>query len=175
MIVGTTALGDLLGLSQRHIYNLEKLGILIKEDKDSWNANLNIQNYINYKIEATSSSTDRGKVMIRKELAEAKLKELQYKEKCGALISLEAVAKELEDIAITVSNKLYSLPMILKRKYKITQKINLAMQKEIEEILKELKDPNIYIKKSEEVAELLSKEKEKDKYLDEALDEVESE
>ena len=81
MIVSTTELGELLGLTERHIYNLEKAGILNKIDKNQWDASKNIQSYTLYKIDLEAQSSDMGKVKIRRELAEAKLKELAYKEK----------------------------------------------------------------------------------------------
>lgn len=160
MIVSTQELGELLGLTERHIYNLEKAGILSKEDKNKWDAATNIQKYTIYKIDLEAQGSDLGKVRLRRELAEAKLKELSYKEKMEALIPLERIAKELEDIAIVVSNKLYALPHILKRRHKLSQKVLDELEYQIQLILLELKDPNIYTKKAIEVQEAIARDKE---------------
>lgn len=160
MIVSTLQLGELLGLSERHIYNLEKAGILSKEDKNQWDASKNIQSYTIYKIDLEAQNSDIGKVRIRRELAEAKLKELNYKEKMGQLIPLTTIAKELEDIAIVVSNKLYALPHILKRKHKLSQKVIDELQSQIQLILLELKDPEIYTQKALEVESQIAQDKE---------------
>lgn len=160
MIVSTTELGELLGLTERHIYNLEKAGILNKIDKNQWDASKNIQSYTIYKIDLEAQSSDIGKVRIRKELAEAKLKELAYKEKIESLIPLEKISKELEDIAITISNKLYALPHIIKRKHKLSQKVISELESQIELILLELKDPSIYDIKALEVEAKIKKDKE---------------
>ncbi|TLD80164.1 DUF1441 family protein [Helicobacter sp. MIT 05-5293] len=160
MIVSTLQLGELLGLSERHIYNLEKAGILSKEDKNQWDASKNIQSYTIYKIDLEAQNSDIGKVRIRRELAEAKLKELNYKEKMGQLIPLATIAKELEDIAIVVSNKLYALPHILKRKHKLSQKVIDELQSQIQLILLELKDPEIYTQKALEVESQIAQDKE---------------
>lgn len=160
MIVSTLQLGELLSLSERHIYNLEKAGILSKVDKNQWDASKNIQSYTIYKIDLEAQNSDLGKVKIRSVLAEAKLKELSYKEKMGQLIPLTTIAKELEDIAIVVSNKLYALPHIIKRKHKLSQKVIDELQSQIELILLELKDPNIYMQKSLEVEAKITTDKE---------------
>ncbi len=160
MIVSTTELGELLGLTERHIYNLEKAGILNKIDKNQWDASKNIQSYTLYKIDLEAQSSDMGKVKIRRELAEAKLKELAYKEKIESLLPLEKIAKELEDIAITISNKLYALPHIIKRKQKISQKVINEMEAQIELILLELKDPSVYTQKAIDNETKIKKEKE---------------
>lgn len=160
MIVSTLQLGELLGLSERHIYNLEKAGILSKEDKNQWDASKNIQSYTLYKIDLEAQNSDTGKVKMRRELAEAKLKELSYKEKIGQLIPLSTIAKELEDIAIVVSNKLYALPYILKRKHRLNQKMLDELQSQIELILLELKDPHIYTQKALEVESKIAQDKE---------------
>lgn len=160
MIVSTQELGELLGLTERHIYNLEKAGILSKEDKNKWDAAANIQKYTIYKIDLEAQNSDIGKVRIRRELAEAKLKELTYKEKMEQLIPIERIAKELEDIAIVVSNKLYALPYILKRKHRLTQKVLDELEHQIQLILLELKDPHIYTQKALEVQEAIARDRE---------------
>ncbi|TLD97659.1 hypothetical protein LS71_002655 [Helicobacter jaachi] len=162
MIVTTAELGELLGLTERHIYNLEKAGILSKEDKNAWDAAKNIQSYTIYKIDLEASSSDLGKIRARKELAEAKLKELQYKERMGLLLPLEHIARELEDIAIVVSNKLYALPQILQRKHKLSSKIYADLNAQIENTLKELKDPNIYTNLALELESKLKRESQQD-------------
>ncbi|PAF50868.1 hypothetical protein [Helicobacter sp. 13S00477-4] len=167
MIVSTKELGELLGLTERHIYNLEKKEVLSKEDKNCWDAYKNIQAYIYYKISIETPTTDGKEARVRKDLADAKLKEVMLAEKLGKLIPIEKVAKELEDIAITISNKLYSIPHQLKRRFKIDDVMYLALENEIENTLKELKDPNIYTQQALEIEEKIAKEREKQELSDE--------
>ena len=161
MIVTTAELGELLGLTERHIYNLEKAEVLKKIDKNQWDAAKNIQSYTLYKIDLEAQDSDLGKARLREVIASAKLKEIAYKEKVELLIPIEKIARELEDIAVVVSNKLYALPHILQRKHKLTKKVFDEVQSQIELILNELKDPNIYAQKAISVQERVKKDKEK--------------
>ncbi|PAF46140.1 hypothetical protein BKH46_08825 [Helicobacter sp. 12S02634-8] len=163
MIVSTKELGELLGLTERHIYNLEKNEILSKIDKNQWDASQNMQAYICYKIANETTTTDGKQARTRKDIADAKLKEVMLSEKIGKLIPIEKVAKELEDIAITISNKLYGIPHALKRRFAIENVIFEALSKEIENTLKELKDPQIYTQQAIEIAEKEKKAKEREK------------
>lgn len=163
MIVSTKEIGELLGLTERHIYNLEKNEILKKEDKNAWDAYKNIQSYIAYKISIQSNTTDGKEARVRKDLADAKLKETMLAEKMGNLIAIEKVAKELEDIAITISNKLYSIPHQLKRRFAIDKMVIKALENEIESILKELKDPQIYTQQALKLEEKNQRESRKQK------------
>lgn len=161
MLVTTSQLGELLGLTNRHIYNLEKKEILTKEDKDSWDASKNIQAYHLYKLSTETKTTDGKEARVRKDLADAELKEIMRDEKLSKLIPIEKVAKELEDIAITISNKLYSIPHQLKKRFKIDKDLYDALENEIKATLKELKDPNIYTQKALEIEEKIIKENKK--------------
>lgn len=163
MKVSTKELGELLGLTQRHIYNLEKMEILSKEDIDRWDAYKNMQAYIYYKVSIETNTTDGGKARIRRDVADAKLKEVMLAEKINKLIPIEKVAKELEDISITISNKLYAIPHKLKRRFKLDSNIENALHSEIKNTLKELKDPEIYNKLALEVNQAIQKEKELEK------------
>ncbi|PAF48762.1 hypothetical protein BKH41_05735 [Helicobacter sp. 12S02232-10] len=160
MIVSTKELSDYIGITTRHIYSLEKIQVFKKEDKDSWDLASNFQSYIKYKTDNVDEGSDLGKVRLEKEKIEKKLKEIQYQEKIGALIPIEKIAKELEDIAITISNKLYALPHRLKQKHKIATNLQNFITQEIEVVLKELKDPEIYHQKALEVQENREKERE---------------
>ncbi|MDO7253906.1 hypothetical protein [Helicobacter cappadocius] len=153
MIVSTKELGGLLGLTERHIYNLEKNEVLAKEDKNCWDAYKNIQSYITYKVSTQTNTTDSKEARTRKDIADAKLKEAMLAEKMDKLIPIEKVAKELEDIAIIVSNKLYSIPHNLKKRFKLEDGLEKLLEKEIENTLKELKDPDIYTQKALEIEE----------------------
>lgn len=163
MKVSTKELGEMLNLTQRHIYNLEKMEILSKDDKDKWDACKNIHAYMYYKIAIETSTTDGGKARIRRDVADAKLKEVMLDEKIGKLIPIEQVAKELEDIAITISNKLYAMPHKLKRRFKLDSNVENALHSEIKNTLAELKDPEIYNKKALEIHQLIQKEKKLEK------------
>lgn len=106
---------------------------------------------------------------MRKDLADAELKEIMRDEKLSKLIPVAKVAKELEDIAITISNKLYSIPHQLKRRFKIDKALYEALENEIKATLKELKDPNIYTQKALEIEEKIIKENKKREYQKEDL------
>ncbi|PAF49228.1 hypothetical protein BKH41_03880 [Helicobacter sp. 12S02232-10] len=166
MIVSTKELGELIGITTRHIYSLEKIEVFKKEDKDAWDVALNFQSYIKYKTDNVDEGSDLGKVRLEKEKIEKKLKEIQYQEKISELISIEKVAKELEDIAITISNKLYGIPHHLKRRLHLDNQLINALETEIENTLKELKDPEIYHQKALEVQENREKEREESRERD---------
>lgn len=159
MIVSTKELGAIINITPRHIYNLEKSKIIDKVDKDCWDLKKVIPAYIKYKLESGDSS-NLAKSKEKRERYEAELKRLEYLKKIGQLIPIEQVAKELEDIAVVVSNKLYSLPSKLKSRYKISNAIEANLIQEIEDILRELKDPSVYEKQTEEIAQKLELEKE---------------
>ena len=115
------------------------------------NLEVRLQNYIKYKIELENQTGDLGKIRKRKELAEARLKELSFRQKQEELISLDKIAKELEDIAIVVSNKLAGIPQFLKRENKISKKIEQDLERICQDILQELKDPQVYTLKFEQL------------------------
>ncbi|WP_257874284.1 DUF1441 family protein [Helicobacter sp. 13S00482-2] len=154
----TKELGNIINITPRHIYNLEKSQVFSKEDKDVWVLEKVIPAYIKYKTEG-GEGTNLAKSREKKEKYEAELKRLEYLKRMGQLIPIEGVAKELEDIAITVSNKLYSIPPKLKSRYQLDSKIESIIIKEIEDVLKELKDPSIYDKQAQEIAKKIELEK----------------
>ncbi|PAF44186.1 hypothetical protein, partial [Helicobacter sp. 11S02629-2] len=142
--VSTKELAFFLDITDRHVYNLEKAGVLQKLEKDVWDLKSNFKAYLYYKIENETNVSDYGKVKIRRELADARLKELQYKEKLGKLIDVEEIAKILEDTSSVVSNKLYTLSHMLKRDEGIDERLVNIIDNFMDAVLKELKDPKEY-------------------------------
>ena len=65
-------------------------------------------------------------------------------EKKGEVIPIEKLEKELSDIAVTLSNKLYSLPQRLKMSVNLSDETESALNIELTNILKELKMPQTY-------------------------------
>ncbi|WP_210647485.1 hypothetical protein [Helicobacter salomonis] len=140
--ISTHTLSQILGLTKARIYQLDQAGILVKLDHDNWNLTESLKNFITYKLQ--NEESDLGIARARKELADAKLKELSYKERVGELLTFDTIAKALQDIAMTISNKLYSLPHILKRKHRLDAPFIQTLNEEIEAILSELQDPQVY-------------------------------
>lgn len=159
MIASTKELGAIINITPRHIYNLEKSQIISKIDKDRWDLQKVVPAYIKYKIES-GDSTNIAKSREKKEKYEAELKRLEYLKRMGQLIPIEQVAKELEDIAVVVSNKLYALPSKIKSRYKINPQIETSLNQAIKDILRELKDPSVYENQIESISQKLEFEKE---------------
>ncbi|WP_104753711.1 hypothetical protein [Helicobacter salomonis] len=135
-------LSNVLGVTIQRLSQLYHAGVLVKSAKDNWNLTESLKNFITYKLQ--NEESDLGIARARKELADAKLKELSYKERVGELLTFDTIAKALQDIAMTISNKLYSLPHILKRKHHLDAPFIQTLNEEIEAILSELQDPQVY-------------------------------
>ncbi|BCZ17058.1 hypothetical protein NHP190003_03400 [Helicobacter sp. NHP19-003] len=156
----TDQLSNILGVTPSRIYKLAPAGVTIKNSKDDWDLVASVRNYIAYKLE--TEKTDLQSARARKELADAKIKELNYQQKMGELLDFDTIAKALQDIASTISNKLYSLPQILKRKCAMPQELEGFLCAQIEAILEELQDPAIYERAADKTQELKEKRKEKE-------------
>ncbi|WP_120952171.1 hypothetical protein [Helicobacter sp. L8] len=150
-VINTHTLSQILGLTKARIYQLDQAGVFVKIDYDNWNLSESLKNFITYKLQ--NEETELGVARARKELADAKLKELSYKERVGELLTFDTIAKALQDIAITISNKLYSLPHLLKRKHRLESALMQDLNAQIEAILCELQDPQVYEQASQEVQE----------------------
>ena len=148
MIVNTKELAEFLDITQRRVQMLEKDGILEKNARNEWDLKLNFQKYLEYKLETATSTFGLTEARAKKELAEAELKNLLLKEKKQEVIPIEKLEVELSDIAITLSNTLYNLPNKLKRTINLSDEVEEALNKNIEEILISLKDSKIYKKYS---------------------------
>ncbi|WP_104639939.1 hypothetical protein [Helicobacter bizzozeronii] len=156
--INIATLCEILGLTKQRIYQLEGAGVLAKSEHDSWDLTQTLNQFITYKLQ--NEESELGVARARKELADAKLKELSYKEKVGELLTFDTIAKALQDIAITISNKLYSLPHLLKRKHRLEAPLIKDMNAEIEGILAELQDPQAYELASQQ-AQAIAQEEQK--------------
>ncbi|GMT38855.1 hypothetical protein NHP20013_09450 [Helicobacter bizzozeronii] len=154
--INTATLCEILGLTKQRIYQLEGAGVFAKDEHDTWDLAQTLSQYITYKLQ--NEETELGVARARKELADAKLKELAYKEKVGELLTYDTIAKTLQDIAITISNKLYSLPHLLKRKHRLEAPLIQDLNLEIESILAELQDPQAYELASQQVQAIAQEE-----------------
>ncbi|PAF45378.1 hypothetical protein [Helicobacter sp. 11S02629-2] len=112
MLVNTKTLASLLSLTDRHVYNLEKAGVLSKEEKDAWDVKKCFSAYLNYKINLENITGDMGKIKLKRELAEARLKELAFKVQTKKLVDIDTVSNTWSDISNVVTHKLYDLPVI---------------------------------------------------------------
>ncbi|WP_033915811.1 hypothetical protein [Campylobacter sputorum] len=144
MIVTTDELANLLNITPRRIQELEKDSIIDKIERNKWDATECIEKYINYKIDSATENFGLTEARAKKEKADADLKELVLKEKKGQVISLTKLEKELSDIAITLSNKLYSLPHKIKTSISLSEEIENELNRHIEEILYDLKNTKTY-------------------------------
>ncbi|WP_104637139.1 hypothetical protein [Helicobacter felis] len=159
--IGTHTLCQIVGLTKARIYQLHQAGVFVKLDHDDWDLTQSLSSFITYKLQ--NEETDLGIARARKELADAKLKELSYKEKVGELLTFDTIAKALQDIAMTISNKLYNLPHILKRKHRLDASLIQTLNEEIEAILGELQDPKEYEEASQTLQIQAQKQEELEK------------
>lgn len=144
MIVSTQELADLLSITARRVQDLENENIIEKIERNKWDAPQCIEKYINYKIAAATENIGLTEARAKKEKADADLKELALKEKKGEMINIAKLERELENIAGTISNRLYSLPHRLKTNISLSDEVENALNNYIEEILNELKNSKIY-------------------------------
>lgn len=144
MIVSTSELGDILGLTPRRIQDLEKEDVIAKLARNQWDLKECVEKYIDYKISNAGGTYGLTEARAQKEFADAELKKLILAEKRGEVIPLFKLEKELSDIAATLSNKLYNLPERLKISVNLSGEVESKLNYEIEEILRELKMPETY-------------------------------
>lgn len=144
MIVTTKELSNALGLTERRIQELENENIIKKIERNKWDLTLCIDDYLNYKIKLATASFELSEARAKKELADAELKELKLAKEKGEVVEIYRLQKDLSDIAATISNRLYSLPHKINRAINLSDEINEAIIKEVENILTELKDAKIY-------------------------------
>ncbi|CAD7288242.1 hypothetical protein [Campylobacter suis] len=146
MTVGINELARLLGLTPRRINQLVSDEILTKEKRGEFDDSKNIAAYIDYKVALASETTDLTEARAKKEDKLAQIKEIELKKLKNEIVSIEQIEKELDDIASTVSNRLYNLTNRLKLKIDLSAQSEDAINEEIENILHELKDSKIYKK-----------------------------
>ncbi|MGG7049066.1 MULTISPECIES: hypothetical protein [unclassified Campylobacter] len=146
MIVSINELARLLGLTPRRISQLVSDEILTKEKRGEFDDSKNIAAYIDYKVALASETTDLTEARAKKEDKLAQIKEIELKKLKNEIVSIEQIEKELDDIASTVSNRLYNLTNRLKLKIDLSAQSEDAINEEIENILHELKDSKIYKK-----------------------------
>lgn len=144
MIVKTDELANMLGITARRVQELANEEVFEKEARGEWDAPKCIARYVDYKLNQSTQGYGLTEARAKKELADAQLKELALAEKKGEVISLDKLAKDLADIAATLSNRLYNLPHALKRKTKISDECESALSELIDELLAELKNAKIY-------------------------------
>ena len=129
MDVTTKELSDILSLTQRRIQDLENEGVITKIGRNKWDLKECVQSYIEYKIANATSTYGLTEARAQKEFADAEIKKLE---------------KDLSDIASTLSNRLYNLPNKIKMRVNLSDETQSALNYEIEETLKELKESKIY-------------------------------
>nr|DAK15215.1 MAG TPA: Protein of unknown function (DUF1441) [Caudoviricetes sp.] len=144
MTVSTNELSDILSITARRIQDLEKEGVLSKSERNKWDVKECVEKYIDYKISNATSTYGLTEARAQKEFADAELKKLILAERRGEVIPIEKLEKELGDIAVTLSNKLYSLPQRLKMSVNLSDETESALNIELANILKELKMPQTY-------------------------------
>lgn len=154
LLCSSSALSDILGITRRHLYNLSSAGILEKPDvRDNWEIGKNVRAFLKYRELIGANTKERSEILKRKDLAEARLKELTFKIKAAEYISLEEVRSELENMAATLSNKMQSIPELLAQRFALDEDLKNVLGELIERALKELKDPEITKKESVNIQE----------------------
>ena len=141
MDVTTKELSDILSLTQRRIQDLENEGVITKIGRNKWDLKECVQSYIESNATSTYGLTE---ARAQKEFADAEIKKLILAEKKGEVVPIFKLEKDLSDIASTLSNRLYNLPNKIKMRVNLSDETQSALNYEIEEALKELKESKIY-------------------------------
>ena len=144
MQVKSKELARLLGLTDRRVEQLTGEGILTKAGRGTYDDAEAIGAYIDYKVNKASETTDLTEARAKKEDKLAQIKDIELKKLKSEVISIESLEKELSDIAATLSNRLYNLTNRVKLKVEISKEQEEEINKQIEEMLLELKDAKIY-------------------------------
>lgn len=144
MHIKSKELARLLGLTERRIEQLTNDGVLTKLSRGIYDDATAIDAYITYKINKASETTDLTEARAKKEDKLAQIKDIELKKLKKEVISIDALEKELSDIASTLSNRLYNLSNRIKLKVEISKEQEDVINEQIEETLIELKDAKIY-------------------------------
>ncbi|SJZ95379.1 hypothetical protein SAMN02745174_02057 [Cetobacterium ceti] len=146
-IVNAKTLGLLLGISERTVTDLALKGIIIKNDKDAYEKDTSITNYIDYLRETLDKNSEGRQQELNKKKYDAELKELKLKEQKKELHRTEDVKTVIQNMILNFRGKSLVLPSKLAPTLAHeanTEKVEEIIRKSVYELLEELSewDPN---------------------------------
>ena len=108
--IDTETLGSILGISARTVTDLAQKGILVKLNKNSYEKDQSVKNYIEYLIEKFDKNSQGRDEELKKKMADRKLKEMKLQEEAKELHRTETVVKCVDNIIITFRAAALALP-----------------------------------------------------------------
>lgn len=108
--VDTETLGSILGISGRTVIDLAQKGILVKLNKNSYEKDQSVKNYIEYLIERFDKNSQGRDEELKKKMADRKLKEMKLQEEAKELHRTETVVKCVDTLIITFRAAALALP-----------------------------------------------------------------
>ncbi|QQE75708.1 hypothetical protein KDJ56_07155 [Brevibacillus composti] len=146
MVVSTSDMAEILGVSTRWIQQLTKDGILIQESRGKFHLPENIQRYIRYvenMHEDGGQKIDYNKEKALHERAKRKIAEMDLAEKEQLLIQVSEVEKVLEKMVGLFKARCLTIPAKVSPLVQYETELPVIvglLKKEINEALQELSD-----------------------------------
>lgn len=108
--VDTETLASILGISGRTVTDLAQKGILVKLNKNSYEKDQSVKNYIEYLIEKFDKNSQGRDEELKKKMADRKLKEMKLQEEAKELHRTETVIKCIDSLTINFRAAALALP-----------------------------------------------------------------
>lgn len=142
-IVNAKSLGAILGIAERTVMDLSTKGVIVKLEKDSYDKDSSIANYINYLKETLDKNTQGRDEELKKKRADRELKELKLKEEKKDLHRTEDIQLILKNMILNFRGKSLVLPFKLAPVLSLEKdvdNIEEIIRKNIHELLEELSE-----------------------------------
>lgn len=106
------ALAEMLGVSPRHLSNLEKAGVIKKTSYGAWALRESVRGFCQYLREQVAEKNEGGyeEDKARKMKADADLAEIQAEKEAGKLIATRLVRRRWEGAVVACRTKLLTIP-----------------------------------------------------------------
>lgn len=108
--VDTETLASILGISGRTVTDLAQKGILVKLNKNSYEKDQSVKNYIEYLVEKFDKNSQGRDEELKKKMADRKLKEMKLQEEAKELHRTETVIKCIDNLVINFRAAALALP-----------------------------------------------------------------
>lgn len=108
--VNVEELGSLLGIAERTVTELAQKGIIVKLDKNKYEKDKSVKNYIEYLIDKFDKNSQGRDEELKKKKADRKLKEMKLQEEAKELHRTETVVKCINNIVINFRAAALALP-----------------------------------------------------------------
>lgn len=108
--IDTETLGSILGISGRTVTDLAQKGILVRLDKNSYEKDQSVKNYIEYLVEKFDKNSQGRDEELKKKMADRKLKEMKLQEEAKELHRTETVVKCIDNLVINFRAAALALP-----------------------------------------------------------------